>query len=109
MTVKVTVGLQPEWWTPDSQVGEAAPAQVLLSPIGPAEYINARYEFTTGAPGDAILRAVRACVRDWRNVESPDGKFDPRLLEQLPWNLLSEIAAECIRRGALSEAERKNS
>ena len=107
--------IAPTWFPVQSD--DPPPAEFLLAPLSPVAFLDVRNEceFSEGGSftisGRGVICAVRDSVRDWRNVANAKHEqlpFNRRTLDDLPWDVLLNLAVEIVKRSVLSEIERKN-
>lgn len=100
--------LAPDWEEIDG-------ARYLVAPLSAFDAIDfgheLRFKNKRGLVSGEGIRIASKAVRDWQGVRDENGqevKFDPDLVEQLPLDVLRELALRVFRRTFLSETERKN-
>ncbi|WP_406828116.1 hypothetical protein [Microbulbifer sp. ARAS458-1] len=119
MALRLNPGLAPMWYTPsDTDPDDAAPAGFLLAPLTEVQTMEIMADGTIDAAGNfypnhgARVKMLTWGLKDWRNVEDANGvpvDYKPGDWQQLPWNLMGELANQIMIRSALREDERKNS
>ncbi|WP_160153343.1 hypothetical protein [Microbulbifer sp. ALW1] len=119
MALRLNPGLAPMWYQPkDTDPADSSPAAFLLEPLTEVQTMEVMADGTIDGGGTfypnhgARLKMLAWGVKGWRNVEDANGaplEFKPGGWQQLPWNLLGELANEIMTRSALREDERKNS
>lgn len=107
--------IAPTWF---AMPGKLQPApEFLLAPLTSADWLDVRNQIFNSPDGEitmtglGVMTAVRAAVRDWRNVfdeKQEQLPFSRAALEDLPSQVLLDIATEIVVRSTLSENERKN-
>ncbi len=120
MTIKVTKGLEPEWFIPDSQKDESSPSEFKIEPMTSIEYLAFSSTGYGGlddsgnirmALGERELSLVLKKVKAWKNIEDESGEpmqFSPANLRSLPMSVIGEILQRIMHISTLSQVEEKN-
>ncbi|WP_444891783.1 hypothetical protein ACJJIE_00020 (plasmid) [Microbulbifer sp. TRSA001] len=121
MALQLIAGLAPHWFTPkkkDSDPHDPTPPQFLLKPLTQVQNLEIMSDGEITSVGgfipshNARVKMLSWGIQDWQNVNGPDGapaKYSPGAWQQLPWDLLRDLATEILISSVLSEDERKNS
>lgn len=115
MSIKAVAVGSPIWFKPEGQAEGETPAEFKLRPLTQPEYlevINDHYDperkrFT----GKGIMAAVRYGLLDWRGYVDSDGKeqkFTRGAVNEVPFDVLTDIGIKVIEITQNSEEERKN-
>lgn len=108
--------LAPSWFTLKSS-REPAP-EFLLAPLSACAFLDVREEVRAEEGGGytitgrGVTDALRASVKNWRNVAGEDGQpaeFSIADLLDLPAQVQFDLAIEIVNRAVMWEIERKNS
>ena len=100
------------------QHGSDPAPEFELVPLTSSQWLDVRNEVRLSAGGQITMTgigavtALEASVRNWRNVFDESGQpieFKRKHIEELPTQLLLDLAIEIANRAVLSESERKNS
>lgn len=111
MAVRLTAGLTAQWFTPESQAGEIAPARFFIRPLSTFERLDLFGMVNEKLNGQASDLVLRATLKNWENVVDAEGvpiAFELDKIELLPVGTILELASELSRRAALGETEIKN-
>lgn len=119
MALRLNPGLAPMWYQPaDTDPEDSSPAEFLLQPLTEAQTMEVMADGRIDDDGNfypnhgARVKMLAWGLQDWRNVEDANGvpvAHKPGAWQQLPWNLMGELANEIMVRSALREDARKNS
>ena len=114
MSIKAVVVASAIWFKPEGQ-DEASPAEFKIRPLTQPEYlevINDHYDperkrFTA----KGIIAAVRYGLLDWRGYLGADSKelrFNRGAINEMPYDVLTDIGIKVIDMTQNTEEERKN-
>lgn len=118
MALQLNGGLVPQWYTPkDTDPEDPTPPGFLLQPLTEVQTLEVMGDGIITDSGTFIpnhsarIKLLGWGIKNWRNINGPDGapaECKRGSWQQLPWNLLAELATEILLRSSLREAERKN-
>lgn len=120
MSLRALVGIEPEWWTPETQKNDDngdpadSPASFHLWPLTGPQMLEVQEFFdfenqTIKGPG--LLRACKYGLRNWRNIVDHTGKdvvFTRNALDKLPAEVLAGAGAQIIANSVIDEEAEKN-
>lgn len=113
MSLKISTGLVPEWYTLAGQ--DEAPARFQMRALKGWEKLDLRnaYDATTrNISGSGAIIALQRCIVGWENVMDAEGKpleCNAENIASLDFKILLELSAQLQAISFLSETERKNS
>lgn len=107
--------LDPVWFTPDEYQGDEDPIEFKIKPLTGAQSVEVGTEIVevagvTRVTGKGLLLAVRHGLIGWRNYiddRGKDIKFSIMEANNLPSDLLSEIAVRIYELSEPDENEKK--
>jgi hypothetical protein len=111
MAVRMAAGLTAQWFTPESQASEIAPARFLLKPLSTLDRMDMAGILSEKLHGQAADLVLRATLQNWENVMDSEGApmiFEAGKIGQLPVDILLALTAEAIRRSTFAEGDIKN-
>ncbi len=114
--LKITTGLAPEWFTPESQMEQEDPARFKIKPLDQISFLEVLADcevkndvFVPNAKGRKLL--LEKGLIDWENITDTNGKplkFSRFNLAHIPAQILAEICNEIMQKSAISEEQEKN-
>lgn len=114
MSLQLTKGLTPRWWTPDGQDDVEKPVEFQIRPLTGPQMLEIREHFDveeqTIRP-QGLLEATRVGLRDWRNVTNDKGdeeKYHKSMIDRLPHDWIALIGAQVISDSVITQEDEKN-
>lgn len=117
MGIKITTGISPESYIPQSQENSDSPANFQLRPLNGEEVCSVGEYIKSGGPsgiqitGPGVFKILRFAISDWSGVFDEQGKvveFSRENFKFLPYTLCVELAIKIIMSSRLSEEESGN-
>ncbi len=108
-------GLAPEWFTPEDQEHDDAPARYKLKALKPPQVARLQKEFNadTGAVGAlGLYGAAKDGIVDWENVNDQEGnplRFTRANIDELPYARILELGGQVLANSFLTGEDEKNS
>ncbi len=115
MTDTSLKGLAPEWFTPEDQENEEAPARYNLRPLKPPQIakLQAHFDGETGAvTALGLYEAAKSGIIGWENVNDQEGnpmKFTRANIDEIQYGRLLELGGQILANSFLTEDDEKNS
>jgi len=108
-------GLVPEWFTPEDQEHDDAPARYKLKPLKPPQIARLQKEFDseTGAIGAVgLYEAAKSGIVGWENVNDQEGRelrYTRVNIDELPYSRILELGGQILANSFLTGTDEKNS